>query len=162
MQTSNNWYFKQLKKPEWFELRKRIIERDDEKCVDCGDSDVKLHVHHMWYEYGRKLWEYPDESLKTLCVECHEIYTRRDKELKAIEKELGDRSYLLGAAKAIFLDENSDCDAVVTIASEGEFQGFAGYYKLNRNLDKENEFMDFLVGNCFRVSHYNIWSLIED
>lgn len=31
-----------------------------------------LHVHHTYYQEGLKAWEYPDNSLQTLCWECHE------------------------------------------------------------------------------------------
>lgn len=31
-----------------------------------------LHVHHTYYQYGIFPWEYPDNSLKTLCWSCHE------------------------------------------------------------------------------------------
>lgn len=30
-----------------------------------------LHVHHKYYEPGKKPWEYPDEALITLCESCH-------------------------------------------------------------------------------------------
>lgn len=32
---------------------------------------VILQVHHTYYVYGNMPWEYPPESLKTLCKECH-------------------------------------------------------------------------------------------
>ena len=31
-----------------------------------------LHIHHTYYQVGLKAWEYPDNSLQTLCWECHE------------------------------------------------------------------------------------------
>lgn len=31
----------------------------------------QLEVHHTYYEKGLKPWEYPDDSLKTLCWICH-------------------------------------------------------------------------------------------
>lgn len=31
-----------------------------------------LHVHHTYYQAGKLPWEYPDESLKTVCWKCHE------------------------------------------------------------------------------------------
>jgi len=45
--------------------------RDDFTCLSCGDSKNTLHVHHTFYESGREPWEYPDESLKTICDNCH-------------------------------------------------------------------------------------------
>lgn len=35
-------------------------------------EEVKgLHVHHSYYQIGLKPWEYPLESLTTLCADCH-------------------------------------------------------------------------------------------
>lgn len=31
-----------------------------------------LHVHHKYYQLGKKPWEYPSNSLTTLCWICHE------------------------------------------------------------------------------------------
>ncbi|HCY39778.1 MAG TPA: hypothetical protein DHV48_00200 [Prolixibacteraceae bacterium] len=30
-----------------------------------------LHVHHTYYQRGKKPWEYPDSSLETYCQSCH-------------------------------------------------------------------------------------------
>ncbi len=30
-----------------------------------------LHVHHTYYQHNKMPWEYPDESLQTLCINCH-------------------------------------------------------------------------------------------
>lgn len=34
-------------------------------------SPVILHIHHTYYIHGDLAWEYPLDSLKTLCHECH-------------------------------------------------------------------------------------------
>lgn len=35
-------------------------------------KEVKgLHVHHTYYQQGRRPWEYPSEDLITLCGDCH-------------------------------------------------------------------------------------------
>lgn len=31
-----------------------------------------LHIHHKYYQIGKRAWEYPNEALVTLCWECHE------------------------------------------------------------------------------------------
>jgi hypothetical protein len=56
--------------PEYRQFRETVLERDNHRCVECGD-DGDLHVHHV-------VPIYDDESLatdvgngKTLCVECH-------------------------------------------------------------------------------------------
>lgn len=51
--------------------RLKILERDGAACTLCGDTETELHIHHEYYEYGKKVWDYPDEALKTLCKVCH-------------------------------------------------------------------------------------------
>ena len=65
--------FSEYKTKNWKSVRNRIIERDGHKCAHCGSSEdeVKLQVHHLHYEEGKKAWEYPDEDLITLCKSCH-------------------------------------------------------------------------------------------
>lgn len=46
------------------------MQRDGYRCRRCG-SRGKLNVHHRWYVYGRKPWQYPDRCLITLCERCH-------------------------------------------------------------------------------------------
>ena len=53
----------------WQLKRKDIIKRD-KVCQRCG-SDKYLDVHHTYYLYGYKPWEYDDEYLITLCRNCH-------------------------------------------------------------------------------------------
>lgn len=38
-----------------------------------------LHVHHTYYQINKLPWEYPDESLQTLCRTCHEITHENEK-----------------------------------------------------------------------------------
>ena len=33
---------------------------------------ISLQVHHKYYQIDKLPWEYPDETLETLCVECHQ------------------------------------------------------------------------------------------
>lgn len=65
--------FSEYRTKNWKSVRNRIIERDGRKCAHCGRSEdeVKLQVHHLHYEEGKKAWEYPDEYLITLCQHCH-------------------------------------------------------------------------------------------
>ncbi len=37
-----------------------------------------LHVHHTYYQIDKLPWEYPDESLQTLCRSCHEKVHEED------------------------------------------------------------------------------------
>jgi len=33
---------------------------------------VSLHVHHTYYDLSNLPWQYPTESLQSLCAECHQ------------------------------------------------------------------------------------------
>ena len=65
-------YKEQIKSPLWQKRRLEILNRDNFTCQICGCKDKTLHVHHLVYEKGKMIWEYPDKLLITLCEECHE------------------------------------------------------------------------------------------
>jgi len=64
-------YAEKLKDPRWQIKRLKIMDRDEFKCQRCERHFVELHVHHKEYLKGRDPWDYPDEHLLTLCVDCH-------------------------------------------------------------------------------------------
>jgi hypothetical protein len=65
-------YEKLLENPLWKAKRKRIILRDGKKCTVCG-STTRLQVHHTYYyKQPTEPWRYPDESLLTVCKDCHQ------------------------------------------------------------------------------------------
>lgn len=65
-----------LKSPQWFEKRKIILERDNNKCRWCG-STKGLQVHHRQYHVIKRTgtkqspWKYENKYLITLCEKCH-------------------------------------------------------------------------------------------
>ena len=59
-----------LQDDRWNRRRMEIYRRDGFRCRRCG-AKKKLNVHHRWYVYGRKPWQYPDRCLVTLCEHCH-------------------------------------------------------------------------------------------
>lgn len=66
-------YQEQLQDPRWQQKRLRILERDKWTCTECPESTLTLHIHHKRYERGKLPWEYEDETLCTLCKECHKL-----------------------------------------------------------------------------------------
>lgn len=64
-----------LKRPEWYRRRKEIFARDGFLCQKCSSSgyDRQLQVHHLRYRVGVAPWEYEDEELLTLCIDCHKL-----------------------------------------------------------------------------------------
>ena len=63
-------YKEQLQQPEWHKKAALIKLRDNNCCTKCGSYSY-IHVHHTYYKHGLLAWEYPDESLITLCSICH-------------------------------------------------------------------------------------------
>jgi len=65
-------YSNKLKHPNWQKKRLKILERDNFKCQSCFSKNKELIVHHLIYDYSIKSpWNYPDETLITLCKDCH-------------------------------------------------------------------------------------------
>ncbi len=65
-------YFEKLKDPRWQKKRLEIFQRDGFACVECGDKQSTLNVHHVKYAKRAAPWDAPDGWLKTLCESCHE------------------------------------------------------------------------------------------
>lgn len=64
-------YSEKLKDPRWQKKRLLTLDRDNWKCCKCGDSEQVLHVHHL--EYTGEPWDAPQQSLMTLCADCHSV-----------------------------------------------------------------------------------------
>lgn len=63
--------------PRWKAKRKEILERDQNKCVNCKE-EKKLQIHHRQYHFSKILngfknpWDYNNYLLITLCEDCHQ------------------------------------------------------------------------------------------
>jgi hypothetical protein len=64
-------YAEKLKDPRWQRVRLEVMQRDGWKCIRCGEATRTLHVHHTYYLDGHNPWDYPPESLQTVCEDCH-------------------------------------------------------------------------------------------
>lgn len=77
------------------------MQRDNFSCIDCGSEEKTLNVHHVYYESGKSVWDYPDYALVTLCSECHEtehsVAFNSEKELIENLKRIGIRSSEIGS-----------------------------------------------------------------
>jgi hypothetical protein len=65
-------YFEKLKDPRWQKKRLEVLTAGDWTCVECGDKESTLHVHHRQYFKGREPWEYEVGQLEVLCASCHQ------------------------------------------------------------------------------------------
>lgn len=119
-------YKEQIKNPQWQKRRLEILSRDNFKCVVCDCDDEELHVHHLYYEKDKKIWEYPDSALITLCGYCHNTEHFRHKgSYKSIYENLSNfkkEYFLTNIEVSLLLDAigkmlgGKDVDAEYSIA----------------------------------------------
>jgi 5-methylcytosine-specific restriction endonuclease McrA len=63
--------------PRWRAKRQEVIERDNNRCANCGSVE-RLQVHHRQYHFSkcitsfRNPWEYSNKYMVTLCENCHQ------------------------------------------------------------------------------------------
>jgi hypothetical protein len=69
--SSNRTYSEKLQDERWRKKREYILDRAQNQCQDCR-SRLQLEIHHCYYMYGFEPWEYPLDSLRCLCRQCHE------------------------------------------------------------------------------------------
>ncbi len=58
--------------PNWKNIRKKILKRDEDKCRICF-KEYYLHVHHIDYDRLNN----KDSNLVTLCEPCHRAVHRQ-------------------------------------------------------------------------------------
>lgn len=56
--------------------RRRVLTRDGNECVVCGERNIQLHVHHIESFTRVKELRTEDSNGATLCVDCHKEYHR--------------------------------------------------------------------------------------
>lgn len=120
-------YWQLLRDPRWQRLRLEVMQRDEFCCTHCGSKTDTLNVHHTYYEKGNAPWEYPPESLHTLCESCHEELEAAN---LAFKRQIGrispsDVYQLLGYAQSIEAGIGGDNDLKFQITTYEHAVGFA-------------------------------------
>lgn len=80
----NKTYSEKFRSPKWQKKRLEILERDNFTCQICKSKESTLNVHHGYYEKDKNPWEYENETLYTLCEQCHKDHHRRLKRVNFI------------------------------------------------------------------------------
>lgn len=75
-------YSEKLKDKKWQIKRDKVKEKANYKCQDCGKNN-NLEIHHCYYKYGLEPWQYPIDSLRCLCSDCHKLRGMVEMELRA-------------------------------------------------------------------------------
>lgn len=127
-------YYELLKHPQWQKKRLLVLERAAFCCENCGSGENTLHVHHTYYESGRKPWEYPDESLHALCEQCHvtaqDMKTVFDRQLGKIGYSAIDELY----GYALGISSRADLEAPIDVLNYEVACGLADYWCLNNHV----------------------------
>jgi len=127
-------YRDKLKDPRWQKLRLKIFERDKFRCQYCRDTKETLHVHHLEYISGCDPWDYPLESLITVCESCHEEETMYR---KTIEERLISTLREVGFS-ADHVDQLADAFGMAHYpCSKGEFVEFLDWFLTSSPLFEE-------------------------
>lgn len=118
---SRSSYSEQINSDEWRSFAKGI-RRDRNYCECCRRSDIQLQVHHIFYDFDRKLWEYEAGEVMVLCVGCHQSITD---ELKQFRKHVfkyfnGPTLKILNGALAVAMTQY---DPAVFVHALAEFVG---------------------------------------
>jgi len=95
-------YSEKLKDPRWQRKRLEILDAAGWECTSCGDGTKTLHVHHAYYERGRDPWDYPDDALHALCMDCHAAIEEARRNLLRATADMAPSNLrlLIGLAKA--------------------------------------------------------------
>lgn len=65
-------YSEKLLDPRWQQMRLRVFERDEFTCRCCGSTTKTLHAHHVHYHpYSEGPWDYDQDTVITVCADCH-------------------------------------------------------------------------------------------
>lgn len=88
----------QYKHPLWQKKRLDALEFYGFACGDCGDTESQLHVHHVRYKKGARIWEYEVTELSVLCSECH-------KDAHAAKDSINDYCLMYGAGSERVISE---------------------------------------------------------
>lgn len=66
-----NDFWAQYKHPNWQKKRLEALDDAGWACQECETKNDQLHVHHVRYIKGRKIWEYELHEFRVLCEACH-------------------------------------------------------------------------------------------
>jgi len=125
-------YFDLLKHPNWQKRRLEVFEQAGFECSNCGSKDKTLHVHHCYYEKGKKPWEYPDSALRCLCEDCHQEAGDARLALGKVLSEIGSDDEVYGYALGALAF--SEQDRLIRVPTYEIASGVADYW----GLDVEN------------------------
>lgn len=114
-----NTYQSQIASDEWKSFSS-LIRSHRNFCECCRQGNKTLQVHHLFYEPGRKLWEYSDGEVLVLCRECHQqLHDELKIFRKVVFRRLSPRMFHL--VNGALLEGLSTCDPLTFCHAFAEF-----------------------------------------
>lgn len=112
-------YQDQINSDQWRDFASGI-KRSRDFCECCRRSDVVLQVHHLFYAFEKKLWEYDPSDVIVLCSGCHkEIHEQLKSFRKHVFRYLNGQSFkILNGALAVAVTQY---DPLVFVHALAEF-----------------------------------------
>jgi hypothetical protein len=122
-------YAEMLRDPRWQRKRLEVMDRDDFGCRHCGEKHATLNVHHTFYRRNTAPWEYPDDSLVTLCEPCHDLIQNwTEGAHRAIGRlKLDELQRATGFARVLWADRVGDPEGRVAVETFCIAEGIGDY-----------------------------------
>ena len=101
-------------------------------CHYCGDESRPIHVHHRYYEAGKKPWDYPLSTLSALCPRCHGHADELRRRIVRATGELheGTAMRAIGYMQAMTAAESPDEQSFIRVLSYEHAMGIADAFVL--------------------------------
>jgi hypothetical protein len=139
-------YSEKLKDPRWQRKRLEIMQRDNFKCTQCGDTSTTQNVHH--WQYSKEPWDAKNEDLTTVCRSCHEEIEQCKDLTKNLLRQLDFRQLLLNIKRLLIKNKElkviafEDCVTVVIeeMIGETKLSRMIDEMKLRRRIDELSDF----------------------
>lgn len=94
---------------EWKRFAREMRRAKGNFCECCKQGNIPTQVHHLFYEEGRKLWDYKFDEVIVLCAPCHhELHAELQNFRKAVFGNLDPKAFrvLNGALAVAFKQYN--------------------------------------------------------
>lgn len=92
-------YSELLSSPKWKAKREDVFRKKGKHCNRCLITK-RLQIHHRYYSFGYKPWEYPDDCFEVLCASCHsEEHGRSTSKFSSRKSGTFSKKSLKGATK---------------------------------------------------------------
>lgn len=100
-------YNADLDSDEWRRFASHVRSVQGNYCQLCRLGNKPNHVHHIFYDHTRKLWEYEMDEVLVLCESCHkQLHEQLNVFRKHVFHKLNPASFrVLNGALTVALDQ---------------------------------------------------------